>query len=177
MKSVIAVPFARKLSGRTNYRVRLALIKSGLPRLVARKTLGSIILQVVEFGQKGDRVLVSVSSRRLKKFGWNHSFKNIPAAYLAGMLAGKTALAANIQKVVPDLGVLSVTKGGKVFAALKGAKDAGLSFNLSSDIVPDDNAIKGARIAPHVKSAATIAEDFEKVRGAVASFSGKSDKK
>lgn len=179
MKSVIAVQFARKLSGRTNYRRRLALLKSNRPRLVVRKTLSRIIMQVVNFDSAGDKVIITASSDGLKKLGWMHSGKNIPAAYLAGMLLGKMALAAKISEVVPDIGLQSVTKGGKIFAALKGAKDAGLNFELSDDVVPDANAISGAKIAAFAKSAKPvqfakaggaalkITEDFEKVKAAV----------
>ncbi len=173
MKSVIAVPFARKMSGRTNYRKRLALLKSNLPRLVVRKTLGSVILQVVEFGAAGDKVRVTVNSNKLRALGWKHSCKNIPAAYLAGMLLAKAALAGKISEVTPDIGLQSVTKGGKIFAALKGVKDAGLSFQLSEEVVPVD-ALNGSRIAAYAKSAkvgsaaASITGDFEKVKTAIA---------
>ena len=179
MKSVIAVPFARKLSGRTNYRRRLALLKSNRPRLVVRKTLSRIILQVVNFDSLGDKVIATASSDSLKKLGWVHSGKNIPAAYLAGMLLGKVALAAKISDVIPDIGLQSVTRGGKIFAALKGAKDAGLSFEVSDEVVPGSDAISGAKIVAYAKSAKpaqfakagsaalTITEDFEKIKAAI----------
>ncbi|MBI2143372.1 50S ribosomal protein L18 [Candidatus Woesearchaeota archaeon] len=174
MKSTIAVQFARKLSGRTNYRRRLSLLKSNRPRLVVRKTLSRIIMQVVNFDAGGDKVIIAASSDTLKKLGWGHSGKNIPAAYLAGMLLGKMALAAKISEVTPDIGLQSVTKGGKIFAALKGAKDAGLNFELSQDVVPSSDAISGAKIAAYAKSAKAggaalikITEDFEKVRAAI----------
>lgn len=184
MKSVIAIPFARKLSGRTNYRRRLALLKSNLPRLVVRKTAGAIILQLVEFGENGDKVPVTITSARLKKFGWKHSLKNIPAAYLSGMLFGKAALSSGKGSAVPDIGLQSVTKGGKIFAALKGAKDAGMDIPLSDDIAPPADAISGGRVAAYAKvaggsqfaraktDAARIAEDFEKVKADIAGNKG-----
>ena len=184
MKSVIAVQFARKLSGRTNYRKRLALLKSSLPRLVVRKTLGSIILQVIDFEAAGDKVKVTVTSKKLRELGWKHSCKNIPAAYLAGMLLAKAALAGKIGEVTPDIGLQSVTRGGKIFAALKGAKDAGLSFQLSDEVVPSNDAITGAKIAAYAKSAkptqfskagsavVKITEDFEKIKAAISSGQG-----
>lgn len=177
MKNVVAVQFARKLSGRTDYRKRLALLKSNTPRLVVRKTLTCIILQVVDFDAKGDRVMVSATSKSLKTLGWKHSFKNIPAAYLAGMLIGKMAIESKISNVVPDLGLQSVTKGGKVFAAIKGAKDAGLNLQVSDEIVPDANTIKGAKIASFTKAAAGIVEDFEKIKTVIADGKWKSIRK
>jgi len=179
MKSVIAVQFARKRSGKTDYRKRLALLKSSRPRLVVRKTLTGIILQVAEFSEKGDLVNVMATSKNLKSLGWKHSCKNIPAAYLSGMLIGKMALESKIKDVVPDLGLQSVTKGGKVFAAIKGAKDAGLALEVSDEIIPDANAIKGAKIAAYGKSpsAASIVGDFEKIKALIADGKWKSGAK
>ena len=180
MKSVIAVPFRRKLSGRTNYRKRLALLKSNTPRLVVRKTLTSIIFQVVNLAEGGDKVVLSMTSKKLKELGWNHSFKNIPAAYLAGLMLGKMALANGVGEVIPDIGFHSVTKGGKIFAAIKGAKDAGLNVQVSDDVVPSSDAITGSKIATYAKAAkpvqfasagaaaVKITEDFEKTKAAIA---------
>ncbi len=179
MKSVIAVPFARKLSGRTNYRKRLALLKSGLPRLVIRKTLTRIILQLVDFEATGDKVRLTITSDMLEKLGWKHSCKNIPAAYLAGMLTGKMALAAKIRQAVPDTGVQSITRGGKIFAAIKGARDAGLEVAVGDEIVPKTGVISGSHIANYAKSAkhgqfskagpaaVGITDDFEKLKAQI----------
>jgi large subunit ribosomal protein L18 len=180
MKNVIAVQFARKLSGRTDYRKRLALLKSSKPRLVVRKTLTGIILQIIDFDLKGDVVRTMVTSKALKGLGWQHSCKNIPAAYLTGMLIGKLALESKISEAVPDIGLQSVTKGGKIFAAIKGAKDAGLNVPISDEILPDAETIKGAKIVGFAKSAkavqfakagaaaAKITEDFEKTKAMIA---------
>ncbi len=167
MKSTIAVQFARKLSGRTNYRKRLALLKSDLPRLVVRKTLTSIILQVAKFELAGDKVMLTLTSKQLRGLGWKHNCKNIPAAYLAGMLIGKMSLAANISKVIPDIGMQSVTKGGKIFAAIKGAKDAGLDIQIGDGIAPSSEVISGAHIASYAKNDSII-RDFEAVKSAIA---------
>ncbi len=179
MKSVISIPFSRKLSGRTNYRKRLALLKSNLPRLVVRKTLGGMIIQLVEMGSKGDVVKLTVTSGKLRQLGWKNSCKNIPSAYLTGMIAGKMALSARIKKAVPDIGLQSVTKGGRIFAAIKGAKDGGLDIEVSDEILPDAAAISGARISSYAKasgnsqfsltreSALRINEDFEKLKSEI----------
>lgn len=173
MKSTLAVQFARKSSGRTNYRKRLALLKSNLPRLVVRKTLTSIILQVANFELVGDKVLLTLTSKQLRGLGWKHNCKNIPAAYLAGMLIGKMSLAASISKVTPDIGMQSVTKGGKIFAAIKGAKDAGLDVQVSDGIAPSNEMISGAHIASYSKNN-SITRDFETVKSAIAAGSWQS---
>ena len=181
MKSVIAVQFGRKISGRTNYRKRLALLKSNTPRLIVRKTLTSIILQVANFEEIGDKVLLTVTSKKLKSLGWKNSCKNIPAAYLTGMLIGKMALAGSIPKVTPDIGMQSVTNGGKIFAAIKGAKDAGLDVQVADSVLPSNDAISGAHIANYAKAAkhlqfsksgaaaVSITKDFESIKAAIAS--------
>ena len=189
MKSVVSIPFSRKLSGRTNYRRRLALLKANAPRLVVRKTLTGLIMQLVDFDEKGDAVRFTVSSRVLKNLGWKHSCKNIPASYLCGLLMGKIALDAKFSGVVPDIGLHSVTRGGRIFAALKGAKDAGLELSVSDDVVPDGSAVSGARIAAYARvagnaqfakakhDAVKITDDFEKLKAAISAGDWRSFKK
>ena len=53
------VPFRRRREGKTDYRKRLKLLLSRKPRLVVRKSLNNIIAQIVEYDEKGDRVVVS----------------------------------------------------------------------------------------------------------------------
>jgi len=43
-------------------------------------------------------------------------------------------------------------KGSRVFAALKGAVDAGLKVPHSESILPDESRIKGEHIAAYAKS-------------------------
>jgi large subunit ribosomal protein L18 len=160
MKNVIAVQFARKRSGRTNYKKRLGLLKSNLPRLIVRKTLTSVIVQIVNFAPEGDKVIATSNSKTLKRLGWKHSCKNIPAAYLSGFIVGKMAVEANVKKAIADLGVQSITKGGKILAAVKGAKDAGLDIPMSEDIAPGKETLSGK----HIEKADGITQDFEKMK-------------
>ena len=62
--------FARRRKGVTNYRKRLALLKSGLPRAVVRFTNSKVMIQITNFEGKGDRVLAAASSSDLEKMGW-----------------------------------------------------------------------------------------------------------
>ena len=68
--------FARRRKGVTNYRKRLALLKSGLPRAVVRFTNSKVMVQISDFEGKGDRVLASASSADLEKMGWKNSKTN-----------------------------------------------------------------------------------------------------
>ena len=64
------VHFRRRREGKTDYAKRLSLLKSGKPRLVVRRTNTSIVVQVIEFGEKGDKTIVSVTSKALNAFGF-----------------------------------------------------------------------------------------------------------
>ena len=150
MKQLIALQFARKRKRATDYRKRLKLILSGRPRLVIRKTSQQIIVQVTKFDEKGDNVMASAGSGRLRKYGWQLAVKNIPAAYLTGFMVGKAALSKGVKFAVMDAGVGKPSPGGRIYAALKGAIDAGLGVKASADIFPIPERISGSHISKYV---------------------------
>ncbi|MEK6951590.1 MAG: 50S ribosomal protein L18 [Nanoarchaeota archaeon] len=141
----------RKSEGRTNYRKRLKLLLSNKPRLVIRKSLTKINSQIIEYSPKGDNTLVSCNSKELEEYGWKGGLKNIPAAYLTGILIGKKAIEKGIKEVTPDIGFNTPNKGAVIFALLKGAKDKGLKINLNDNILPGESRIKGQHIADYSK--------------------------
>ena len=57
-----SVPFRRKREGRTDYKKRLAMLKSGKARLVVRKTLKNIYAQIIKYDAKGDIIIASACS-------------------------------------------------------------------------------------------------------------------
>jgi large subunit ribosomal protein L18 len=156
------VPFRRRREGKTNYRLRLKLLLSRKPRLVARKSLNNMVAQLVAYDEKGDKVLVSAHSRELVKMGYKGHCGNIPAAYLTGLLLGKKALKEGYNEAVLDIGLNAATKGAAVFAILKGAVDAGMDIPHSEDILPEEERINGS----HVKEYAELLkeEDEEKYK-------------
>ncbi|MEM2874028.1 MAG: 50S ribosomal protein L18 [Candidatus Nanoarchaeia archaeon] len=156
-----AVKFRRRREGKTNYQKRLKLLKSALPRIVVRKSTNYITIQFVNYDPKGDRTLLTINSAKLKNFGWKYSCKNTPAAYLTGLLAGKLAKQAKIINAIADIGLHSATKGAKVFAAIKGAIDAGLQIAFDSTNISEDR-ILGKHIAAYFKN--QIVEDFHSVK-------------
>lgn len=120
-------------------------------RLVVRFTNSKVICQIVKAFVDGDRVVASADSTELKKFGVTFGLTNYFAAYATGMLCARRALGVNglshyevnteigehkltedvdderrAYKVFLDVGLKRATKGAKVFAAMKGASDAGL---------------------------------------------------
>ena len=146
------VPFRRRREGKTDYYLRRKLVISGLPRLVARKTLKHMVAQIIVARPEGDKTLISAHSKELiQKYGWLGGTGNIPAAYLTGLLIGYKALKANIEKAILDIGLHRPTKGNRVFAVLKGAVDAGLEIPHSEEILPDEYRIKGEHIAKYAE--------------------------
>ena len=111
--------FSRRRKGVTNYRKRLALLKSGLPRAVVRFTNAKVTVQITNFEGKGDRVLASASSMDLEKMGWKNSKTNLPASYLSGKLAAKNAVKAGVSSAVLDIGRITPISGNRAFAVLK----------------------------------------------------------
>lgn len=140
------VPFRRRREGRTDYRSRLALLKSGETRVVVRRTNGNVIVQFVDWAEEGDKVLASATARELAKMGWSHSPKSTPAAYLTGLLAGQRAAQQGIADAVLDIGRHAPVRGSKVFAALKGVLDAGVDVPHGDEerIFPAEERVTGS---------------------------------
>ncbi len=146
------IPYRRRREGKTNYRKRLSLLKSGKPRLVVRHSNRYFLVQLVQYGAEGDKVLFSVSSKNLSKYGWKYATGNTPAAYLTGFLAGKTALARNVGGAVFDLGLVTPRAGFRYYAILKGAVDAGLSVPHDPEVFPSEDRLLGKHIAAYYES-------------------------
>jgi large subunit ribosomal protein L18 len=145
--------FRRKAEGKTDYKRRLHLLLSEKPRLVVRKSLNYIWLQISEYNADGDKILASAHSKELKKLGWKMGCCNIPAAYLTGLLLGKKAAEKKVGECVLDIGLQASIKGSRLYAALKGVVDSGMKVPFSEDILPAEERIKGAHIAGFAKKA------------------------
>jgi len=158
VKSGQRLPFKRRLVQKTDYSARFKLLKSGLPRLVVRRGNDNIHIQVVRYDAKGDKTVAEEISRNLKKLGWKGHCGNLPAAYLTGFMLGKKAAGAGISNAVLDIGLQMSTKGSAIYAAVKGAKDAGISIAIGEEILPDAARISGGHIN------AEIAKNFEEVK-------------
>lgn len=160
------VPFRRKREGKTDYRQRTKLLRSGKPRLVIRLSLKHVTVQVVRATPKEDLTLVSAHSKELSKFGWKAHTGNVPAAYLTGLLCGYRAMKAGVAEGVLDLDAHVPTPRGRVFAALKGALDAGMKVPHGENMFPTDERTRGDHIAQY---AAKLRSDENAYR---AQFSG-----
>ena len=149
--------FSRRRRGITNYRKRLALLKSGIPRAVVRFSNSKITVQIIDFSKEGDKVLASANSIDVAGVGWKGSKTNIPASYLSGMIAAKKALKAGVSSAVLDIGRITPTPGGRAFATLKGLVDGGLDVPHSDDLFPGEDRINGNHISDK------LSKDFDKV--------------
>ena len=137
------VQYKRKKQGRTNYKNRLNLLVSRQNRVVIRKSLTGIQIQIVEYLPDGDKVLLSVHSRELKSFGLPLVSGNIPVAYLTGLLCGKKALKKNISSGIVDLGLQRAHPKGKLFAAVKGLLDSGFTIPCDESVLPSEAVLNG----------------------------------
>lgn len=136
-----SVKFRRRREGKTNYKRRLALLKSNKHRLVVRVSSNRVLAQIVAYHDLGDKVIISKSSDTLRKMGWTGSVKNLPAAYLTGLLIGKDS---PIKELVLDSGI--AYPSSRVYALVKGVADAGINVFLSEKVVPSEERISGAHI-------------------------------
>ena len=168
------VPMRRRREARTNYHQRLRLLKSGKPRLVARKSNRHIRAQLILTGPQGDETIASATSEDLAEYGWEAPTGNLPAAYLTGLLAGKRAVEAGLEEAVLDIGLNTATPGNKVFAVQEGVIDAGIEVPHNDEVFAEWERTRGEHIAEYAESqdglyagdfdATTLPEHFDAVR-------------
>jgi len=168
----------RRREVRTDYHQRLRLLKSGKPRLVARKSNKHTTAQLITPGPQGDETLASAHSSHLAEYGWDAPTSNISAAYLTGLLAGKRAVDAGLEEAVLDIGLNTATPGNKVFAVQEGAIDAGLEIPHNDSVLADWSRTRGEHIADYAEQldeplysgefdATDLPEHFDEVREAI----------
>ena len=124
---------------------------SGTARLVVRPSNKHLAAQVVQAKPDGDLIIASAHSSELKEFGWKAPCGNLPAAYLTGLLAGKRAKANGTSDAILDIGLHSRDAGSRIFAAAKGAIDAGLLIPHDESILPKKERIQGQHVGNYSK--------------------------
>ena len=138
--------FRRRVQEKTDYVQRLALLKSGRPRLVIRRSLNNFHVQIVMTDTTGDKTVVETFSKTLHRYGWKGHCGNISAAYLTGYIAGLAAKKHSIKEAIVDLGLQTSVKGSGLYAAALGAKDAGISINIGKEALPPMERIMGKHV-------------------------------
>lgn len=146
MAKKLTLQYRRKREGRTDYKKRLVLLKSGLPRLIIRASNKSVQAQIAVYEADGDRILATARATELKKLGWDKATGNTPAAYLTGMLLAHKLKGKVDGDVIVDIGLQKHHKGGRVYAVAKGAMDGGLNVRVGEDVLPSDERINGGHI-------------------------------
>ena len=137
----------RRREGRTDYRKRLRLLRSGKVRMVVRKSLKNTQIQFVGYKEGGDNILASANSNELtSKYNWKFSTSTIPAAYLTGILAGKRAKDKGVDDCVIDIGRHPPVTGSKIFATIKGVIDAGVECTHDEEKIPSEARIMGKHL-------------------------------
>jgi len=68
----------RKNERKTDYKARLTLLKSEIPRIVVRKTNKYLIAQYVKSYEGQDSIIVGVTSKDLLDYGWDKKYKVKP---------------------------------------------------------------------------------------------------
>lgn len=143
------VPFRRRREGKTDYRSRLALLKSGRPRAVVRFSHGRVLVALTAYDPTGDRIVAAAESGELERIGYpSHGRVSTPAAYLTAYLAGLRAKRAGQAEAVLDAGLRRPSGGGRLLGALKGLLDAGIEIPHGEGAFPSNDRLNGAHLRP-----------------------------
>ena len=140
----------RRKESKTDYSKRLKLLKSGLPRIVFRKTNKYLIAQYITSEETKDKVKIGLTSKILTKYGWPEDFKgslkSTPAAYLIGFLIGKDIIKNKKQTPIADFGMLRVLPKSKIYAFLKGLIDSGVKIKHKEENFPKEERLIGKNL-------------------------------
>ncbi len=142
----------RRRENKTDYKLRMGLLKSALQRIVIRRTNKYFIVQVVESEEAKDKVVFGITSKDLIESGWNEKFagslKSIPAAYLTGYLAAKKIKKENY---IIDLGMAMNQNAGRNYAVIAGLIEGGLKIKADEKIFPPKDRLMGEHLKPELK--------------------------
>ena len=160
--------FRRRRAGITDYLKRKNMLKSGVPRIVFRKTNKHIIAQYVTSSEAKDKTELNANSKELLNYGWPKenagSLKSITASYLTGFLIGKKILKGKKETPIMDFGRITPVHKTKPFAFIKGLIDAGVEIkNKNEEAFPEDERIAGK----HLKK--DLSEMIEKIKSNIES--------
>lgn len=145
----------RRLERKTDYKARLALLESGKPRLVLRKTNRYINAQIVETKNAQDKIIFGVTSVDLIAKGWpieqRGRLKSLSAGYLTGLLLGKGAK-RKVKEAILDIGMNRNIPKSRLYAVLKGVLEAGIKVPHDPSVLPTDEMLeKNENTGPLIK--------------------------
>jgi large subunit ribosomal protein L18 len=163
--TVKKMPRRRRRENKTNYKKRVNLLKSGIPRIVFRKSNKYIIAQYVTSKQAQDKIEFGVVSKELTALGWpkenSGSLKSMPAAYLTGFLMGKKIQEKKLENPIIDFGMNRMLYKTKTYAFLKGIIDSGIKIESKEEVFPEQDRIQGK----HLKT--DFSKTFEEIKSKI----------
>ena len=140
----------RRIKNKTDYKKRIGLLKSHIPRIVLRKSNKYIIAQYTLSREAQDKIITGITSKILLKYGWPEdmkgSLKSIPAAYLTGFYLGKKILEKKFETPIIDLGMNRAISKSRMFAFIKGLIDAEVKIKYKEKSFPNEEKIKGKNL-------------------------------
>lgn len=140
----------RRRESKTDYNIRINLLKAEVPRIIFRKSNRYIIAQYVISNEARDSIVTGVTSRILMKHGWpkdmKGSLKSLPASYLIGFLLGKRITEKKLETPIIDIGMIRSINKNRVFSFIKGLIDAGVEIKCSEESFPNEERIKGKNL-------------------------------
>lgn len=160
--------FRRRQEAITDYKKRLGLVKSGLDRVVVRKSNKRIIGQIIRYVASGDKVVVHVDSSELLKYKWPAK-SNRSTAYLTGLLLAKKAGKEASSEHILDIGLTSPVKNCIPFVFAKGCMDGGLKIRGNIQIDEKVYNCSNTKYIAELKS-----KDAAKYKNHYTSYSGAS---
>jgi len=157
--------FKRRINQKTDYKKRLAILKSKKDRFVLRVSNSLVKAQIIRYDKDGDKTMVSITSKELVGLGYNSNLKNTPAVYLTSLLLCQKAKKLGIKEVVFDLGARNYKSGNKIFAGLKAIVDSGIDCPHNEKAFPSKERIEGAVFAKHLNK--PVDKEFTEVKGKI----------
>ncbi|MFA5485162.1 MAG: 50S ribosomal protein L18 [Candidatus Pacearchaeota archaeon] len=143
----------RRRESKTDYKNRLTLLKSNKTRIAVRITNNYLTIQSIESINAQDKVIKTVSSRDLIKYGWDKKFigslKSISACYLTGLLFASQVDPK--KDYIMDFGMNRLVKGNRFYASLKGLIDGKLKIPHGEDIFPSLDRLNGKHQKPEIQ--------------------------
>ncbi|MFH1307876.1 MAG: 50S ribosomal protein L18 [archaeon] len=140
----------------TDYKSRLNLLKSGLPRVVFRKSNKFIIGQYIKSEKAQDSIIAGATSKDLLDYGWpielRGSLKSLTASYLTGFLLGRKIIDKEGEsRAIFDIGLLRNIAKSRAYAFLKGVIDSGVIINHNEKMFPIEDKIQGNHLKKNIK--------------------------
>ena len=140
----------RRMENKTDYGIRIKLLKSGVPRIIFRKSNRYIIAQYVTSNEARDSVIAGITSKILLKYSWPEdmkgSLKSIPASYLTGLFFGKKIIEKKLKTPIIDIGMIRSVNKNRAFSFIKGLIDSGIKIKCSEEAFPKEERIKGKNL-------------------------------